>query len=90
MSVLVETTLGDIVIDLYLDECPRTTTNFLKLCKVKFYNGVHFHNIQKDHSIQTGDPTGTGKGGFFPLLYFFSFLFLFLFPFLSLSLSFSF
>ena len=72
--MLVETTLGDITIDLHIEQCPKTTTNFLKLCKAKYYNGIHFHNIQKDHSIQTGDPTNTGNGGFF-LFLFFSFLF---------------
>ena len=33
MAVLLETSYGDIVIDLYTDACPRTTLNFLKLCK---------------------------------------------------------
>lgn len=63
MSVLVETTLGDIVIDLFPGLCPKTSQNFLKLCKIKYYNGCIFHNIQQDHSVQTGDPTGTGRGG---------------------------
>lgn len=63
MSVLLETSVGDIVIDLYTDECPMTCRNFLKLCKAKYYNGVVFHNVQKDYIIQTGDPTGTGRGG---------------------------
>ena len=63
MSVLIETTLGDLVVDLFPALCPRTAKNFLKLCKVKYYNGCVFHSIQKDHSVQTGDPTGTGRGG---------------------------
>lgn len=63
MSVLLETSVGDIIIDLYTDQCPNTCRNFLKLCKVKYYNGVVFHNVQKDYIIQTGDPTGTGRGG---------------------------
>ena len=63
MSVVLETTLGNIVIDLHVKSCPRTCTNFLKLCKAKYYNNCLFHNVQKDLLIQTGDPTNTGKGG---------------------------
>jgi cyclophilin family peptidyl-prolyl cis-trans isomerase len=63
MSVILETSVGDITIDLHLDECPKTCLNFLKLCKVKYYNNVIFHNIQKDYIVQTGDPNGDGKGG---------------------------
>ncbi|PRP86884.1 peptidyl-prolyl cis-trans isomerase-like 4 [Planoprotostelium fungivorum] len=63
MSVLIETSLGDVTIDLFVDDCPNATRNFLKLCKIKYYNNCLFHNIQKDFLIQTGDPTNTGKGG---------------------------
>ncbi|KAL8135451.1 peptidyl-prolyl cis-trans isomerase CYP59-like [Apium graveolens] len=63
MSVLIVTSLGDIVVDLHTDRCPLTCKNFLKLCKIKYYNGCLFHNVQKDFTAQTGDPTGTGSGG---------------------------
>ncbi|KAG0359830.1 Molybdenum cofactor synthesis protein 3 [Podila minutissima] len=63
MSVLIETSVGDIVIDLHVKETPTTCLNFLKLCKVKYYNFCCFHNVQRDFMIQTGDPTATGKGG---------------------------
>ncbi|XP_061973311.1 peptidyl-prolyl cis-trans isomerase CYP59-like isoform X4 [Populus nigra] len=63
MSVLIVTSLGDIVVDLYADKCPLTCKNFLKLCKIKYYNGCLFHTVQKDFTAQTGDPTGTGAGG---------------------------
>lgn len=63
MSVLVVTSLGDIVVDLHTDRCPLTCKNFLKLCKMKYYNGCLFHTVQKDFTAQTGDPTGTGSGG---------------------------
>ncbi|CAI9592944.1 unnamed protein product [Staurois parvus] len=63
MAVLLETTLGDIVIDLYTEERPRACLNFLKLCKIKYYNFCLIHNVQKDFIIQTGDPLGTGRGG---------------------------
>uniref|UniRef100_A0A8D0ECU8 Peptidyl-prolyl cis-trans isomerase n=1 Tax=Salvator merianae TaxID=96440 RepID=A0A8D0ECU8_SALMN len=63
MAVLLETTLGDLVVDLYAEERPRACLNFLKLCKIKYYNYCLIHNIQRDFIIQTGDPQGTGRGG---------------------------
>ncbi|KAL3838317.1 hypothetical protein ACJIZ3_022908 [Penstemon smallii] len=60
MSVMLVTSLGDIVVDLFTDRCPLTCKKFLK---IKYYNGCLFHNIQKDFTAQTGDPTGTGSRG---------------------------
>jgi peptidyl-prolyl cis-trans isomerase-like 4 len=54
---------GDLVLDLHVDKCPETCKNFLKLCKLKYYNDVLFHNIDKDFIAQSGDPSGTGRGG---------------------------
>ncbi|KAL7892998.1 RNA binding protein [Trichoderma sp. SZMC 28014] len=58
MSVLLETTVGDIVIDLLVDHSPKLCENFLKLCKVKYYNFSPIHSVQKNFSFQTGDPLG--------------------------------
>lgn len=33
MSVLIETSIGDLVVDLFVDEAPNACKNFLKLCK---------------------------------------------------------
>jgi peptidyl-prolyl cis-trans isomerase-like 4 len=55
--------LGDLVIDLEVEACPRTCENFLKLCKVYYYNLNAFFNVSKDFIAQTGDPTATGTGG---------------------------
>ncbi|KAJ1722937.1 Peptidyl-prolyl cis-trans isomerase-like 4 [Coemansia erecta] len=63
MSVLVETSIGDLVIDLYTEEAPLTSKNFLKLCKTKYYNFTRIHRIECNFIAQTGDPTGTGQGG---------------------------
>jgi len=63
MSVVIETTQGDITVDLFLKERPKTCLNFLKLCKLKAYNMNLFHTIQADFIAQTGDPSGTGRGG---------------------------
>ncbi|KAI5457469.1 cyclophilin-like domain-containing protein [Mariannaea sp. PMI_226] len=58
MSVLLETSAGDIVIDLLVDHAPKLCENFLKLCKVKYYNFSPVHSVQKNFSFQTGDPLG--------------------------------
>ena len=65
MSVLVETDLGSLTIDVHAgtDGAPRAARSFLKLCKAKYYHGCLFFNIQSDFVAQTGDPTGTGRGG---------------------------
>lgn len=49
MSVLFETSLGDIVIDLETELCPKTCENFLKLCKVYYYNLNAFFNGRRIH-----------------------------------------
>lgn len=51
MSVLLETSLGDIVIDLEIDVCPRTCENFLKLCKMYYYNLNAFFNGSSYNSL---------------------------------------
>lgn len=63
MAVVIETTLGDVTVDLFIEERPQTCKNFLKLCKVKYYNFNLFHSVQSNFLAQTGDPTGTGNGG---------------------------
>eukprot|EP00927_Polykrikos_kofoidii_P068326 TRINITY_DN63697_c0_g1_i1.p1 TRINITY_DN63697_c0_g1~~TRINITY_DN63697_c0_g1_i1.p1 ORF type:complete len:443 (+),score=75.78 TRINITY_DN63697_c0_g1_i1:50-1330(+) len=63
MAVLIETSVGDIVIDLKVDEAPQMCMNFLKLCKVKYFNNCLIFSVQKDYILQTGDPSNTGKGG---------------------------
>ncbi|EPY49530.1 RRM-containing cyclophilin regulating transcription Rct1 [Schizosaccharomyces cryophilus OY26] len=55
MSVLIETTVGDLVIDLLTEEAPQACENFLKLCKLKYYNFAPFYNIQQNYTCQTGD-----------------------------------
>ncbi|KAF1985516.1 cyclophilin-like protein [Aulographum hederae CBS 113979] len=61
MSVILETSLGDITIDLLLDYAPKSCENFLKLCKTKYYNYAPIHTVQPNFSFQTGDPIGPGS-----------------------------
>lgn len=49
MAVLLQTSLGDIVIDLYTNYSPKASMNFLKLCKLKHYNNALFSCVQKDY-----------------------------------------
>lgn len=58
MSVLLETSSGDVVVDLLVDHAPKLCENFLKLCKLKYYNFAPVHSVQKNFSFQTGDPLG--------------------------------
>lgn len=59
----IETNLGTIKIKLYEKEAPNTTKNFIELAKKGYYDGIIFHRVIEDFMIQTGDPTGTGRGG---------------------------
>ena len=60
-KVLLETTEGEIIIQLY-DDMPITAGNFEKLVSEGIYDGVIIHRIIDGFMIQGGDPTGTGYG----------------------------
>jgi peptidyl-prolyl cis-trans isomerase B (cyclophilin B) len=62
-KVTMETTKGNIELELYPEFAPRTVNNFVFLAKDGFYDGIVFHRVIKDFMIQGGDPTGTGMGG---------------------------
>jgi len=62
-SATIHTTKGDIDVELFDDDAPKTVANFTKLAGDGFYDGVIFHRVIPDFMIQGGDPTGTGSGG---------------------------
>ncbi len=57
-----ETSLGNIVIELFTDKSPITVNNFVNLSNDGYYNDVIFHRVIKGFMIQGGDPSGTGHG----------------------------
>jgi cyclophilin family peptidyl-prolyl cis-trans isomerase len=59
----IKTNKGDMRLKLFADKAPATVNNFVFLARDGFYDGVPFHRVIKDFLIQTGDPTGTGRGG---------------------------
>ncbi|KAH8917614.1 cyclophilin-like protein [Atractiella rhizophila] len=63
MSVTLHTSLGDLKIEVFCETVPKTAENFLALCASGYYDGCLWHRNIKGFMIQTGDPTGTGKGG---------------------------
>jgi cyclophilin family peptidyl-prolyl cis-trans isomerase len=62
-SAHIATRLGDIELELFQDDAPRTVENFTKLASDGFYDGLIFHRVIPDFMIQAGCPSGTGTGG---------------------------
>ena len=79
ISATIKTSKGDLVIELFADQTPKTVANFVGLAEgtqpwkdpktgqvvenKKFYDGLKFHRIIPDFMIQGGDPLGNGTGG---------------------------
>ncbi|EIW78779.1 cyclophilin-like protein [Coniophora puteana RWD-64-598 SS2] len=61
--VIVDTTAGEIDIELWSKEAPKACRNFIALALEGYYDGVIFHRIVPNFLVQTGDRTGTGAGG---------------------------
>ena len=62
-SAVVRTNRGEIGLELFDGDAPKTVENFVKLSRDGFYDSVIFHRVIPDFMIQGGDPTGTGMGG---------------------------
>lgn len=62
-TATIHTDRGDIVCQLLASSAPNTVNNFVFLAREGFYDGVTFHRVIPDFMVQTGDPTGTGRGG---------------------------
>ena len=55
-TALLETSLGNIKVELFTDQMPITANNFLKLAESGFYDGLHFHRVIKNFMVQFGCP----------------------------------
>ena len=62
-TATMKTSEGDIVLELFDEDAPKTVSNFKKLASDGFYDGLIFHRVIKDFMIQGGCPQGTGTGG---------------------------
>jgi peptidyl-prolyl cis-trans isomerase B (cyclophilin B) len=61
--VKLDTSAGEITLEMYPEYAPRTVNNFVFLANEGFYDGIVFHRVIDNFMIQAGDPTGTGSGG---------------------------
>ncbi len=61
--VTMETSKGQITMELYPKNAPLTVSNYVKLIRDKYYDGLTFHRYVKNFVIQGGDPKGNGTGG---------------------------
>jgi len=62
-TVVIHTSKGDVVCELFAKEAPLSVTNFKYLADNGYYNGLTFHRVVPKFVVQGGDPTGTGAGG---------------------------
>ncbi len=58
----IETSLGNITVELFPGDAPKTVENFLKLTREGFYDGIAFHRVIKGFMIQVGDPLTKDPG----------------------------
>ena len=61
-TATIETVKGDLVLELFASDVPRTVNNFVFLAREGFYDGSTFHRVIPGFMAQGGDPTGTGRG----------------------------
>lgn len=62
-TVQLQTTMGDIRIEVFRDKAPKTAENFIGLVKKGYYDGLSFHRVIPGFMIQGGCPKGDGTGG---------------------------
>ncbi|KAJ2702366.1 Peptidyl-prolyl isomerase cwc27 [Coemansia sp. IMI 209128] len=62
-KVTLETTAGEIEVELWSKQSPKACRNFIQLCLEGLYDGTIFHRVVPGWIVQGGDPTGTGEGG---------------------------
>lgn len=59
----IDTARGTIEMELFIGDAPRTVSNFIRLAREGFYDGLRFHRVVPNFVIQAGDPRGDSSGG---------------------------
>jgi peptidylprolyl isomerase len=62
-TLIIETTKGPVTVKMRPDLAPNHVARIKELARQGFYDGVVFHRVIDGFMAQTGDPTGTGRGG---------------------------
>ncbi|MDO9334015.1 MAG: peptidylprolyl isomerase [Dehalococcoidales bacterium] len=62
-TAIMETSKGNMVLELFAKDVPRTVNNFVFLAREGYYDNTIFHRVIAGFMAQGGDPTGTGTGG---------------------------
>jgi cyclophilin family peptidyl-prolyl cis-trans isomerase len=63
LVAVIQTNMGTIEVELFEKQTPKTVENFAGLAQKGYYDSVIFHRVIDKFMIQSGDPTGTGRGG---------------------------
>jgi peptidyl-prolyl cis-trans isomerase B (cyclophilin B) len=63
IQAVMETSQGEIRLELFPEQAPVTVANFVNLARRGFYDGLQFHRVINDFMVQGGCPLGTGTGG---------------------------
>lgn len=63
MNAIIKTNKGEMKVEFYAEDAPKTVANFVKLAKDGFYNGLIWHRVLPDFVIQGGCPKKNGTGG---------------------------
>lgn len=62
-TATIKTDKGDIVLELFDDQAPRTVNTFVFLAQKGYFDGLTFHRVESNFVVQGGDPKGNGTGG---------------------------
>lgn len=63
ITAKITTAKGEMKVEFFEKDAPKTVANFVKLAKSGFYDGLNFHRVINDFVIQGGCPNGNGAGG---------------------------
>ena len=62
-KAIIKSDKGEMPVEFYENDAPKTVANFIKLSKEGYYDGLTFHRVIPDFVVQGGCPNGTGAGG---------------------------